>query len=71
MTAERDAAVRYNLKLQGKLSSLEEDYAGLLQINRRAMKQLTESTTQADMLSKEVEHLRTCVERIENRCAMR
>lgn len=71
MTAERDAAVGYNLNLQGKLSSLEEDYAGLLQINRRAMKQLNKSTSQADMLSKEIEQLAACVKQLENRCAMR
>lgn len=68
-SADRDEAVRHNLKLQSKLSSLEDDYSGLIQVNKEAMRELDESRAQVDKLNKEAGQLSALVEKLENRCA--
>lgn len=65
--AERDAALRQNLEFQAKLSSLQQDYVGLQQVNKEAMKQLDDSNAQVGKLSKENEQLVTRVKQLENR----
>lgn len=65
--AERDAALRQNLEFQAKLSSLQQDYVGLKQVNKEAMKQLDDSNAQVGKLSKENEQLVTRVKQLENR----
>lgn len=70
-TADRDEAVRHNLKLQSKLSSLEEDYAGLQQVNQEAVRQLEESKAQVDRLTKEAGQLTALVEKLEGRYVIR
>lgn len=65
--AERDAALRQNLEFQAKLSSLQQDYVELQQVNKEAMKQLDDSNAQVGKLSKENEQLVTRVKQLENR----
>lgn len=67
LASDRDEAVRHNLKLQSKLSALEEDYAGLSQVNKEAVRELNESKTQLDKLTKEADQLAAVVEKLESR----
>lgn len=64
---DRDEAVRHNLKLQSKLSFLEEDYAGLQQVNKEAVKELNETKAQVERLTKEAGQLAATVEKLESR----
>uniref|UniRef100_A0A383W6N0 Uncharacterized protein n=1 Tax=Tetradesmus obliquus TaxID=3088 RepID=A0A383W6N0_TETOB len=67
--ADRDEAVRLNLKLQGKLTALEDSHAALSANYKEAQAALEQSRGEAARLGKEAGQLAAAAERLEDRCA--
>ncbi|WIA21152.1 hypothetical protein OEZ85_005462 [Tetradesmus obliquus] len=67
--ADRDEAVRLNLKLQGKLTALEDSHAALSANYKDSQAALEKSRDEAAWLAKDAGQLAAAVERLEARCA--
>ncbi|KAF6255665.1 hypothetical protein COO60DRAFT_1627449 [Scenedesmus sp. NREL 46B-D3] len=66
--ADRDEAVRLNLKLQGKLTELEDGHAALQGSFRESQAALELARGEAGRLGKEAGQLAALVEKLEGRC---